>query len=187
MCRLLAVSFLGAEHPNPHSAGEAEAAIDDSMASDHYERELLVFQSSAGAAAVLSTPLAPSTAATVEPAAHAAADGAPGGAQATILATGNPSSAAEVAVGGVSVTEEFPGSVVWATRGGGECRCSVVVFPLLFLILHVSLASSGKCFATACDLSSALLLVSLSFPCIRSNASSLPPGFEEYPYLEEIS
>lgn len=163
--RCLTCFILGSEYSNPHSAGEAEAAIDNGTASDHYER---VIRPSAGAtssatataafpakaastglegyggnaagaaaaaaAAVKPMPLAPGSAATVKPTAHAAADRAPGGAQATtVLATGRPSLAKEVAAGGFSITNEFPGSVVWASRDGGECRCCVVfscTFPL---------------------------------------------------------
>eukprot|EP00752_Nemacystus_decipiens_P017495 g15684.t3 len=72
----------------------------------------------AGAPAVSSVPLVPGTAATVEPIADAAADPAPGGAQAIVVATGRSSSAKEVAVGGVAITNEFPGSVIWASRDG---------------------------------------------------------------------
>lgn len=57
-------SFLGAEHPNPHSAGHAEAVIDNGTASNHHGRELLVLPQSAGATAIATAiPASPATAA----------------------------------------------------------------------------------------------------------------------------
>lgn len=99
------------------------------------------------AAAALSASLAPGMVATAEPLSHAAADGTPGGAQAPVLATGGPSSPKAVALGGMAATNEFPGSVVWATRDGGERRFSVIGLADVFVkVLPFPLASVRKCF-----------------------------------------
>lgn len=98
--RRLTSCIVGCRKSNLHSAGEAEAAFDSGTA-------------------------------TVEPVGHAAADRAPRGRQAaTVLAPGRQSAAEGVVVRGLQIANEFPGSVIWAARDGGECGASYCCFNL---------------------------------------------------------
>ena len=100
--RRLTSCIVGCRKSNLHSAGEAEAAFDSGTA-------------------------------TVEPVGHAAADRAPRGRQAaTVLAPGRQSAAEGVVVRGLQIANEFPGSVIWAARDGGECGASYCCFNLYF-------------------------------------------------------